>query len=212
MGPGRGPARPVISPPVRRWGVHTGQELGGGQLGVEGVAGDQLGVGSRRLDPALVHDDDAVGHGNRGQPVRDDQDRGHERGLGDRLAQRRLVERVELGGGLVQQEQPRAAQQRPRDGHPLGARSPPPRPCGSYASAVTGPSSPAMTTVSPTPRRAAKAFRPDGVRRHGGRAPRPDSTAGGHSGRRTPRRAGQLGGRRPADQPQLPACARWAVR
>jgi len=49
--------------------LSPGQELGGGQLGVEGVAGDQLSVGSHRFDPARVHNHDAVGHGHRGQPV-----------------------------------------------------------------------------------------------------------------------------------------------
>ncbi len=80
-------------------------------------------MGSRRFDLARVHDDDAVGHGHRGQPVRDDQDRGHERGLGDRLAQGGLVERVELGGGFVKQQQAWPAQQCAADGHALALAS-----------------------------------------------------------------------------------------
>jgi hypothetical protein len=61
-------------------------------------------VRSDRLDAAGVHHDDLVGHGDGGQAMRDHQhcdQLGHVR---DRFPQRRLVDRVKLGGSLVQQQ------------------------------------------------------------------------------------------------------------
>jgi hypothetical protein len=55
--------------------------------------------------------------------VRDDQDRGEPGHVGNGVAQCRLVDRVELGCGLIHQQQPRAAHQRPRDGHSLALAS-----------------------------------------------------------------------------------------
>ena len=63
--------RPLAGP--EQQSGHRREELGGGQLRVEAVAGDQVRVGADRADLAAVHHDDAVGHGHRGQPMRDDQ-------------------------------------------------------------------------------------------------------------------------------------------
>jgi hypothetical protein len=76
-------------------------------------------VGSGRQDPAGIHHDDPVGHGDRGQPVRHHQHGDQPGHVGHGFPQRRLVDRVELGGGLIQQQQARSSQQRSRDGDPL---------------------------------------------------------------------------------------------
>lgn len=66
---------------------------------------DEFGVGADGADLAGVHDDDAVGHGHGGQSVGDDEDGGGGRGVGDGFAEGGLVEGVELGGDLVEQQQ-----------------------------------------------------------------------------------------------------------
>ena len=47
----------------RRCSVGRDQELGGGQLLIQRIGSEQLGVGSDRPHRANVEDDDAVGHG-----------------------------------------------------------------------------------------------------------------------------------------------------
>jgi hypothetical protein len=46
--------------------------LQGEQLGVEAAAAEQLSVIAGLGDPAVVHDDDLVGHVNAGEAVRDE--------------------------------------------------------------------------------------------------------------------------------------------
>ena len=68
------------------------------------VGGHELGVGADCADFPGVHHHDPVRHGHRRQSMRDDEHGGRPGGVGDRVAQRGLVHRVELGGGLVQQQ------------------------------------------------------------------------------------------------------------
>lgn len=76
--------------------VPAGEELGGGQFGVEPAGRHQLSVGPRRRQPAAVEDQDPVGQRDRGQPVRDHQHGGRVGDAGDGVAQCRLVSGVEL--------------------------------------------------------------------------------------------------------------------
>src|ERR1700743_4031576 len=68
---------------------------------------------------AVVHDDEAVGHGDGGKPVGNDQDGEALGGGGHGVAEGGLVDGVQLGGGFVQQEQGGAAEQGAGDGHAL---------------------------------------------------------------------------------------------
>ena len=72
-----------------------------------------------RLHPAPVEDHDRVGVQHRRQPVRDDDRRGPLHDLLDRLAHQALRLAVERARRLVEDEDGRAADHRPRDGDPL---------------------------------------------------------------------------------------------
>ncbi len=87
---------------VRTCSAHGGEELGGCELGVERVRGRKSGVCACRAHRPGVHHDDPVGHGDGGKPVRHHEHGGRTGDIGHGVAQRRLVDRVELGGGLVE--------------------------------------------------------------------------------------------------------------
>ncbi|MGH3274194.1 MAG: hypothetical protein ACRDNZ_07690 [Streptosporangiaceae bacterium] len=55
------------------------QGLGGRQFRVQRVRSDEFGVGAEGLHLPGVYHDDPAGHGDRGQPVREDQ---HDGGAG----------------------------------------------------------------------------------------------------------------------------------
>ena len=90
---------------------------------VEAAAREELGVGAALDDAAAVHDDDAVGVHHGAESVGDH----HSGGLALRAAEGRLDrpfgERVEVAGGLVEDQQARGAEQRAghRDPLPLTA-------------------------------------------------------------------------------------------
>ncbi len=93
--------------------------MGGSELPVERIEIDQLVVGPNgAYHPGIEHDD-AVGQGYGGEPVRDDQHGGLPGDIGDGFAQCQLVERVELRGRFVQQQEPWFAQEGARDGDAL---------------------------------------------------------------------------------------------
>ena len=86
---------------------------------VQGVRGDEIGVGAACDDTALIHDDDTVGFEHGGEPMRDD-DRGagaHQ--LFERFLHHALALGIECRGGLIEQQQRRVAQDRAGDGDAL---------------------------------------------------------------------------------------------
>lgn len=93
--------------------------MAGGQFAVEGVVGRQLLVAAAGGGAAVVQDADVVGVLHGGQAVGDNQQGAL---LGDVLhdgGERRFIDRVEVGGGLVQQEQRGAGEQRAGEGDAL---------------------------------------------------------------------------------------------
>src|ERR1700754_921488 len=88
-------------------------ELGVVQVGVEPARGQQLLVGAAFADSSRVDDQDLVGVADRREPVRGHQRRpGGKRGL-ERTLDRRLRLRVQVCGGLVQDDDRRRLQQQP---------------------------------------------------------------------------------------------------
>jgi hypothetical protein len=78
--------------------------------------------------PALVQHDDRIGVADRRQPVRDDERRAVARQPLERLAHRRLAERVEVRGRLVEHQHRGILEERARDGHALALASRQPSP------------------------------------------------------------------------------------
>ena len=70
-------------------------------------------------DAAGVEHHDLVGAAHGGEAVRDDQHRPVAHQLLDGLLHQPLALGVERAGGLVEDQDGRVAEQRPRDGHPL---------------------------------------------------------------------------------------------
>ena len=89
------------------------------ELGVEAVGGQQLGVPSLLHDAAVGHHQDHVGFPHRRQPVGDDQ--GGPPGQGDLegLLDGLLRFGVEMGGGLVEDDDVGRLEQQPGDGDAL---------------------------------------------------------------------------------------------
>src|SRR5829696_10205511 len=94
-------------------------ELGAVQVGVETAGGQQVGVGALLDDPAAVDDQDPVGVDDGRQPVGDDQAGPALEGGGQGLLDVDLGLRVEVGGGLVEDDDGRVGQQQPGDGQAL---------------------------------------------------------------------------------------------
>ena len=82
-------------------------------------AAELLRHGSAVVDAAIVHDHHAIGASHGGEAVGDHEHRpsGHEGGEG--LLDEELALGVELGRGLVENENGRIAEKDPRDGDPL---------------------------------------------------------------------------------------------
>src|SRR5829696_1840665 len=94
-------------------------ELGAVQVGVETAGGQQVGVGALLDDPAAVDDQDPVGVDDGRQPVGDDQAGPALEGGGQGLLDVDLGLGVEVGGGLVEDDDGRVGQQQPGDGQAL---------------------------------------------------------------------------------------------
>ncbi len=93
--------------------------MGAVELLVAAIGGEQLGMGAPLDDAAVLEHEQQVSGADRGQPVRDHDRRTPIQRLGERLLHRRLGGGVQVGGGLVQDDDPRARQQRPGDGQAL---------------------------------------------------------------------------------------------
>ncbi len=94
-------------------------ELGSVQLGVQAAGGQQGVVGAPLHDPAGVDDEDLIGVADRREAMRD-----HERGAtGERGAQRVLHRElgfgVEVGGGLVEDDDVGGLEEEAGDGEAL---------------------------------------------------------------------------------------------
>jgi predicted ATPase/class 3 adenylate cyclase len=118
------PARPARAHSAVRASLHLEQ------LGVQAAGPDQGGMVAARHHTAPVEHDDQVGHPHRGEPVRHQQrDRaGLAREIPGRqvaLEQRRLGDRVQAGGRLVQDQQQRCVAH-----HAAGQRQPLPLAAG----------------------------------------------------------------------------------
>ena len=85
------------------------------QPAIGAVAADQLGVPAALDDAAMVEHEDAVGADHARQPVRQDQGRAPLRQPVERLLDHRLVLGIDRGQRLVEDQDRRIAQQRPRD-------------------------------------------------------------------------------------------------
>ena len=96
--------------------------VGADERGVGGD-GEQLLVGAGRGDAAVVEEEHPVGEGDGGHPVGDD-DRGGGHPVAQPVEDGPLHGGVDGRGGVVEQQQPRAAQERAgeRDPLPLAAR------------------------------------------------------------------------------------------
>src|ERR1700736_387526 len=89
------------------------------QPAVDVATVEQLLMGADVVDPAAFEHEDRVGADQRGEAVRDDDQRP---ALGDAQqvgVDNRLAVGVERAGRLVEDQDPRIADQRPRDGEPL---------------------------------------------------------------------------------------------
>src|SRR5215212_419361 len=111
----RAAGRPAVG---RRQG-RGAAELGPVQVGVEPAGGEQLGVGALLDDPAAVDDQDPVGVDDGRQPVGDDQAGPALEGGGQGPLDLHLGLGVEVGGGLVEDDDGRVGQQQPGDGQAL---------------------------------------------------------------------------------------------
>ena len=85
------------------------------ELLVEARRLDQLGMGSGLDDASLVEDDDPVGALDGRETVRDDEHRAPREERLQRLLHEQLRLRVEAGGRLVEEKQPRVLVDGPRD-------------------------------------------------------------------------------------------------
>src|SRR5215217_2214831 len=94
-------------------------ELGPVQVGVQAAGPQQLGVGALLDDAAALDDQDPVGVDDGRQPVGDDQAGPALQGGGQRLLDVDLGLGVEVGGGLVEDDDGRVGQQQPGDGQAL---------------------------------------------------------------------------------------------
>src|SRR5450759_2348634 len=95
------------------------EELGGGELPVQGRGLEKLRVRSRRHHAALLEDNDLVGVGHGGQAVGDDQGGTTRRGGAERVAKQLFVATVEVRGRLVEQQHRRVREQGAGDREPL---------------------------------------------------------------------------------------------
>ena len=80
---------------------------------------EQLGVRAARGDPAVLEHDDLVGERDRREPVRDHERRPPGHHLAQRDLDRLLGRRVDRRRRVVEDQDPRVAQQRARDRDPL---------------------------------------------------------------------------------------------
>ena len=80
-----------------------------------GLVLEQLGLRAARGDPPVVEDDDLVGERDRRQAVGDDDRRPAAHDLAQPGADPRLGRRVDRGGRVVEDEDARVDEQRPRD-------------------------------------------------------------------------------------------------
>ena len=94
-------------------------ELGGVEPGVGAVGGQQLVVGALLDDVAGLHHQDQVGVADRRQPVRDDEARPAGAQRGHRPLDQHLGAGVDRAGRLVEDQDRRVGQERPRDGDQL---------------------------------------------------------------------------------------------
>src|SRR5215218_10764694 len=94
-------------------------ELGGVQVSVQAAGPQQLGVGALLDDAAALDDQDPVGVDDGRQPVGDDQAGPAGQGGGQGLLDVDLGLGVEVGGGLVEDDDGRVGQQQPGDGQAL---------------------------------------------------------------------------------------------
>src|SRR5437899_9918140 len=101
-------------------------ELGGDQPRVEAAPREQLGVRAGFDHAAVVEDDDGVGPAHGGQAMRDHQRRAVLLETIEGGADGRLADRVQVRGGLVEDQDRRVLQERARDREalPLAARQP----------------------------------------------------------------------------------------
>ena len=83
------------------------------------VLAQELVVGAFLDDAAFVEHGDPMGEAHGGQAVGDQDDGATLREIGERLLDDVLALRVEIGGGLVQDEDRGILQERPREGDPL---------------------------------------------------------------------------------------------
>ena len=86
---------------------------------VEAAALQQLLVGAAVDDPAAVDDDDLVGERDRREAVGDDEGRPALHHLAQAALDRRLGARVDRGGGVVEDQDPRVGEQGAGDRDPL---------------------------------------------------------------------------------------------
>jgi hypothetical protein len=96
-------------------------------------ARQQVFMGSGLDDPTVVHHDDPVGVPDGRQPVCDHERRAPPHEPGERLLDRGLGFTVECARCLVEQQHPRIAHERPRNGQSLALPAREPRtahPCG----------------------------------------------------------------------------------
>ena len=76
-------------------------------------------MGAVGNDPALIDEDDLVGEGNARRAVGDYDNRRRQLRVAQPLEDSRLHRRINSGSGVVQNQQARLADQRPRQGNPL---------------------------------------------------------------------------------------------
>ena len=137
-GAGRGEIheRPALSPrPLSGPRVATsarGRELERMEAPEHAVLAQELVVGAFLHDAALVEHGDPVGEADGGQAVRDEDDGPALGEIGESLLHDVLALGVEIGGGLVQDEDRGILQERSREGDPL------PLPPGELHAALPG--------------------------------------------------------------------------
>ena len=83
------------------------------------LAGDKLGMVAALDDAAAINDEDAVGIGDGGEAMRDDQRRAPGRKLGQRLLDRPLRLRIQRRGRLVEDQDRRVLQEDASNGETL---------------------------------------------------------------------------------------------
>src|SRR5262249_40279574 len=116
------------APPAGRGNRHAGSRVlaAGGQHGTAGGTARRTGRrgpaarrGALADEPALVGDEDGVGGQDRRQPVGDNQRGAASQQVGRGGLDVVFGEAVKVGGGLVQDDDPRVAQDDPGDRQPL---------------------------------------------------------------------------------------------